>query len=165
MGRQTAFHMLPEDASEFLAHARTRAPISPILWNSDSELIAECNVRNCVRPICLWDHDILPTLQRKYVTSAAKPYYRVDASLPGIELCVPPVTEWDGVPALIQGRIWGSFEVESKPFRKWFDSLVRFIHKTFVKNPVDWESGWVGRHAYEWHRRFAPTNLSAIDDG
>jgi hypothetical protein len=152
MGRQTGFHMLPEDAFEFLAYARTKAPITCTERSSDSAFISECDVRTGSQPLCLWNHDILPTLQREYVTISARPYYRVDTSLPVIEFLVPHESEWDGVPALTQGRIWASFDIQSEPLRKWFDSLVRWIRKTFVKNPVHWQSGYVGRHAYEWHR-------------
>jgi hypothetical protein len=145
--------MLPEDALEFLAYARTKAPTTCTERYSDSGLISERDVRSGSQLLCLWNHDILPTLRREYITNSAKPYYRVDTSLPVIEFSVPHKSEWNGVPALTQGRIWASFDVPSEPLRRWFDSLVRRIRKTFVKNPIHWQSGYVGQYAYEWHRR------------
>ena len=152
MGRQIGFHLLPEDVIEFLAHARTKAPVVCTVWSSDSELISECDPITSSQPLCLWNQDVLPTLERKLITTAAKPYYRVDSSLPVIELFVPDEAEWNGIPALTQGRIWASFDIQSEPLRRWFDSLVRWIRITYVKNPVLWQSGYVGRKACEWHQ-------------
>jgi hypothetical protein len=145
--------MLPADAIEFLAYARTKAPVVCTVWNSESEEIVGCDVTRSGQPLCLWNRDILPTLSRNCINRTANPYYRIDTSLPVVELDVPNECEWDGLPALSQGRIYASFDVQSEPLRKWFDTLVRWIRKTFVKNPVPWQSGYVGPHANEWHRR------------
>jgi hypothetical protein len=67
----------------------------------------------------------------------------------------------------MQGRIWASFDTESEPLRKWFDSLVRWIRKVVVRNPVHWQSGYIGRHASEWHRSgglLLPTYIPPITD-
>jgi hypothetical protein len=153
MGRQTALHMLPADTIEFLAHAKVKASIVCTEWSSEFEEISECDHKNCSQPLCLWNRDILPTLARKHITRAVKPYYRIDTSLPVIELLVPHECEWNGIPALQQGRIYASSDSRSEPLQKWFDTLVRWIRKNFVKNPVEWQSGYVGLHAYEWHER------------
>jgi len=51
--------------------------------------------------LCLWNLDLLPSLKREHVpVSDIGPYYRVDSSLPILELSIPKQIEWDERPAL-----------------------------------------------------------------
>jgi hypothetical protein len=157
--------MLPADATDFMAYARTKTPVFCTVRDSESEEIVECEVTGSSQTLCLWNRDILPTLSRKYINRTVNPYFRIDYSLPVVELIVPRICEWDGIPALAQGRIYASFDVPNEPLRKWFDALVRWIRKIFVKNPVPWQFGYVGPHAYEWHRQgglLLPTYLPPL---
>jgi hypothetical protein len=152
MGRQTGFHMLPEDAAEFLAHLKDQAPVVCTSRSSDSEEIIECDPTDCGPVLCLWNQAILPSLKCAHIARAQNPYYRVDQSLPVIEWMKSQKADWDGMPALTQGRVYASFDVPNEPLTKWFDSIVRWIRKNYAKNPIKWQSGYVGGHALRWHR-------------
>jgi hypothetical protein len=155
MGRQTGFHMLAEDCKHFLEFVRGRDPIIVIRRDSTSPTIEEIQ-----RPweqgggYCLWNQALLPALAREYIPeSDVGPYYRVDSVWPVIEFSYPgPVQEpWNGRPALTQGRVWAGFERENKDFEHWYNSVVRWIRKNFIKNPVPL-GGYVGPAAYDWYK-------------
>jgi hypothetical protein len=155
MGRQTGFHMLTEDCKQFLDFVQKRDPVAMIQWTSESADIKEVH-----QPwkqggwYCLWNQALLPVLERKYIPeSDVGPYYRVDSVWPVIEFSYPgPVQEpWNGRPALTQGRVWAGFERESKDFERWYNSVVRWIRKNFIKNPVPL-GGYVGPAAYDWYK-------------
>jgi hypothetical protein len=78
----------------------------------------------------------------------------VDSVLPVIEFSYPsPVQEpWNGRPALIQGRVWAGFEQENKDFERWYNAVVRWIRKNFIRNPVPL-GGYVGPAAYDWYKK------------
>ena len=152
MGRQTGFHMLPEDAIEFLTRLEAQAPVVCTSRDSDNEEVRECDPTDCGPILCLWNRAILPSLKRKHIPREQNPYYRIDGSLPVIEWVTSHQTVWDGVPALIQGRVYATFDVPNEPLTKWFDSVVRWIRKSHAKNPVEWQSGYVGPHALRWHQ-------------
>ena len=151
MGRQTGFHMLPEDAIEFLTHLKSQAPVICTSRSAEDEEIRECDPADCGPFLCLWNRAILPSLKRDLVPRDQNPYYRIDGSLPVIEWMALRETTWDGVPALRQGRVYARFDVPNEPLTKWFDSVVRWIRKNYARNPIEWQSGYVGPHALQWH--------------
>jgi hypothetical protein len=60
---------------------------------------------------------------------------------------------WNGQPALIQGRIWASFETENKEFELWYNAAVRWIRKNFIRDPaVGLDRDSIGPAAYEWFK-------------
>lgn len=155
MGRQTSFHMLAEDCKQFVDFLRRRDPIIVIRRDSTSPTIEEIH-----RPwekgggYCLWNQALLPTLEREYIPKSDRgPYYRVDSVWPVIEFSYPgPVQKpWNGRPGLTQGRVWAGFERENKDFERWYNSVVRWIRKSFIKNPVPL-GGYVGSAAYDWYK-------------
>src|SRR5205807_782908 len=82
---------------------------------------------------------LLPTLRRNYIPKSDQgPYYRVDSALPVIEFSYPCGKQeiWNGRSALVQGRIWAGFEQSNAEFESWFNSVVRWMRKNFIKNPV-----------------------------
>jgi len=106
MGRQTRFHMLPEDCRRFVLFLQERDPVIVTEWHS-SEL---AEIQEVSRPwergghYCLWHQAILPALRRK----ATGKYFNMDFSAPVIEFTYesPVLESWNGQPALTQGRIW-----------------------------------------------------------
>lgn len=93
-------------------------------------------------------------IEREFIPESNRgPYYRVDSALPVIELWYrSPIPEsWNGRAALTQGRIWAAFEQKNRDFEVWFNSIVRWIRKNFVKNPVPL-GGYIGPAAYEWYK-------------
>jgi hypothetical protein len=156
MGRQTGLHMLEEDCKALLGRVQDRDPVIVIDWTSSSRDIDAIR-----RPwqqggwYCMWNHALLATIERKFIPDSNHgPYYRVDSALPVIELSYPaPVPEsWNGRPALRQGRIWAGFEQENRDFERWFNSIVRWIRKNFVKNPVLHTGGYLGPAAHAWYK-------------
>jgi hypothetical protein len=156
MGRQTQFHMLAEDCKQFLDFIRDHDPVIVTLRSSSSRSIEEV-----LRPwehggtYCLWNRDFLPSLERKYIPeSKYGPYYRVDSVWPVIEFTYPnPQQEmWNGRQALTQGRVWAGFERENKDFERWYNAVIRWIRKNFIRNPVPLD-GYVGSQAYEWFKK------------
>src|ERR1700719_1957924 len=153
MGRQTRFHMLPEDCRRFVLFLQERDPVIVTEWHS-SEL---AEIQEVNRPwergghYCLWNQAILPALTRK----ATGKYFNIDFSAPVIEFTYesPGLESWNGQPALTQGRIWASFETENKAFEKWYNAVVRWIRKNFVRDiAVGHDRDSIGPAAYEWFR-------------
>lgn len=147
--------MLAEDCKQFLAFVQKRDPVVVVDWTSDVGSMEEAQ-----RPwqgggwYCLWNQAVLPTLERKFIPESDRgPYYRVDNVWPVIEFSYPnPVQEpWNEKPALTQGRVWAGFERENKDFERWYNAIVRWIRKNFIKNPVPL-GGYVGPAAYDWYK-------------
>jgi hypothetical protein len=111
---------------------------------------------------------LLPILARKYIPeSSVGPYYRIDSSLPVIELFLPREQEWDGVPSLTQGRIYASFDQPSDGLKKWFDTLARWIRSNFAKSPVPSIEGYIGPAALQWYEEgglLLPMNRPPVND-
>jgi hypothetical protein len=155
MGKQTGFHMLAEDCKQFLDFVQERDAVVVTHWRSESADIEA--VRQPWKGgdwYCLWNQTLLPALEREYIPKSDRgPYYRVDSVWPVIEFSYPgPVQEpWNGRPALTQGRVWAGFERENKDFERWYNSVVRWIRKNFIKNPVPL-GGYVGPAAYNWYK-------------
>jgi hypothetical protein len=156
MGRQTGLHMLEEDCKALLDTVHNREPVLVIDWSAATQKIEAIQ-----RPwqhgglYCIWNQALLPAIQRKFIPESNHgPYYRVDSALPVIELSYPrPVPEsWNERSALKQGRIWAEFGQENREFERWFNSIVRWIRKNFVKNPVPHLGGYVGPAAYAWYK-------------
>ncbi len=151
MGRQIAFHMLPQDCEEFLDFVHNRDPVFVVARDSDSPKIVQI-ARPCFfgETLCLWNQALLPRLKREYIAESTQgPYYRVDDSLPVLELIPSRQTDWRGRPALTQGRVWGSFDQPSEPLRKWFEAIVRWMRKNYVRAPADL-FGYVAPAAFQW---------------
>jgi len=152
VGRQTQLHQLRQDAIEFLDFVKNKDTVVCIARDSETEAITGCDLDSGEHLFCLWNQSILPSISRKYVTRAERPYYTIDSSLPVIEWSISYQGDWDGTPALTQGRIYCGFWSISEPLEKWYGALVRWVRKHYVRNPVEWQSGYVGPHAYEWHQ-------------
>ena len=153
MGRQTRFHMLPEDCRRFVCLLRERDPIVVTRWHSsESDNLEEVhNPWEAGEKYCLWNQAILPTLRRRATGNC----FNIDWSEPVIEFFypAPALQPWNGQPALIQGRIWASFETENKEFERWYNAAVRWIRKNFIRDPaVGLDRDSIGPAAYEWFK-------------
>jgi len=153
MGRQTRFHMLPEDCRRFVCFLQERDPVIVTPWYSSVSV----EIEEVMIPweneghYCLWNRTILPELKRKTTGK----HFNIEFSAPVIEFSYPsPVVEpWNGQPALCQGRIWASFETDNKAFDSWYNAAVRWIRKNFVRDPaVGHDRDSIGPAAYEWFK-------------
>ena len=145
--------MLPPDCEAFLRFVQERDPVVVVEKDSDSPevtpLLSPCQPGHV---LSLWNPRLLPSLERKHIKKSTKgPYYRIDAALPVPELFLPRQQEWDGAPALTQGRVYSSFDHPSEELSRWFNAIARWIRQNFTKNPVKPIGGYVGPAALKWH--------------
>jgi hypothetical protein len=157
MGRQTQFHMLAEDCRLFLEFVQHRDPVIVVDKYSKTEAIEEV-----LRPweqkggnYFLWNRALLPALRRQFIRVEPEraSYYGIDHSLPLIEFLYPSPTQepWNETPALTQGRVWAQFQNPTKDFKSWYNAVVRWIRKNFVRDAV-LLNGYVGPAAYQWFK-------------
>jgi hypothetical protein len=106
---------------------------------------------NANETLILWNQELLLELRRKLVSrEAAEEYYRVDEfAQPVLEFEGSFLGQWCNRPSLTQGRIYGIFDNKSQDFLRWYEQIVRYIRKAFVRNPAVL-SGYVGPAAYKW---------------
>ncbi len=159
MGRQIHFHMLPEDQNAFLRFVQKNDP-AVVIARDDPKTPDVHPVEHIAADryqiLCLWNRRLLPVMKRESVGKANRTYYMADVlHLPLLEFSPSCRTEWDGRPALIQGRLYGQFNPDlNKPpeFEKWYDKLVRWIRKNYRKHPSPIIGGYVGPAAYEFYK-------------
>ena len=109
------------------------------------------SIPNGHQALVLWNRRFVPTLKRRYISSANPPYYLADEQTEAIlEFSTSVLAEWQGLPALTQGRIYGVFDSKAVEFEKWYERITRYIRKNWRKNPVSWMGGYVGPSASEW---------------
>jgi hypothetical protein len=149
--------MLADDCKEFLEFIHQRDPVAVIERSSKSETIEE--VRQPWErdgSYYLWNQGVLPSLRRTFISLEPKraSYYGIDFDLPVIEFTYPsPSPEpWNGRPALCQGRVWASFRNSTKEFESWYNAVVRWIRKKFVRDSVMLH-GYIGPAAYDWYTK------------
>jgi hypothetical protein len=149
--------MLPEDRINFLGFVQQRDRVVITDFTSDTADVQPIDLDKPQRHrdwLCLWNLDLLPSLERRHVpVSDVGPYYRVDSSLPILEFSTPNQIQWDQRPALTQGRLYAYAYQDLSHLRTWYEALARWLRKNFVNNPVGWMSGYVGPAAYQWYER------------
>jgi hypothetical protein len=159
MGRQVHFHMLPEDQEAFLRFVKGNDPVD-VVATLDPETPDVYPIEDIatdrLQVFCLWNRRLLPVLKRQPLGKDSRYYkYSVDLfHLPLLELSTCSKTDWEGKPALVQGRLFGDFDPYlGKPpeFEKWYEKLVRWIRKNYKKNPSKIIGGYVGTAAYEFY--------------
>jgi hypothetical protein len=152
MGRQILFHMLPEDRAAFINFVQQRNSVIVTDFISDSAELkpADLSERRDEEWFCLWNVALLPSLTRKYIPTWNN--YRVEDSLPVLQFNRPNKSVWNGKAALMQGRLYAYAYRDYPELRAWYESLVRWVRKSFKRNPVGWMSGYVGPAANEWHK-------------
>jgi hypothetical protein len=153
MGRQIAFHALPDDLKAFLEFTCARNPVTVTAMDSTrGEIEALADPVAEIQVMTLWNRRLVPTIRRELVTrQPGADYYRVPYSLPVLELSPSRVLSWNDQPALIRGRVYGfSFENAAVDYAKWYDALSRWIRSHFLKNPIDRLQGYIGPAALAW---------------
>jgi hypothetical protein len=155
VGRQIQLSLLAKDASVLIHTLSTWAPVVVVASRGDSAIPGELTTIHDSaewQKLILSNKRIAPSVQRRFIVGAKPPYYLLDEQAePVLELSLSALTEWNGTPALTQGRIYGAF-FEEKPteFKKWFERITHYIRKHWRKNPVSCLSGYVGPSASEW---------------
>jgi hypothetical protein len=152
MGRQILFHMLKEDCEHFLQFVQGRDPVVVTLRDADSPHVeAVPDPASETRDMVLWNKVLLDSLERELVVRPpASSYYRVDQSLPVLELVPSKPCDWNGRRALLQGRVYGFFDRDIVAYESWYNAIARWIRANFVKNPLELLGGYVGPSALKW---------------
>jgi len=154
MGRQVQISVLLEDVEGLLAYIKSQHRVVLVKRDDvDSATVEplESLSANANETLILWNQELLPQLRRKHVSrETAGDYYRVDVSAePVLEFGGSFSGEWCGRPSLTQGRIYGIFDNKNPEFARWYEQIVRYIRKAFVRNPASL-SGYVGPTAFKW---------------
>jgi hypothetical protein len=146
--------MLPRDCEELLKFVRERDPVVITVRDAASPevSIVEGNACSCDDTLILWNQCLIPHLKRELVRPS-KPYYTIKAELPLLEMLTCRECEWGGKPALMQGRIWGSFSTENKALEKWYRAITHWIRRTYRPNPVGFLKGYISPRVLEWHNK------------
>jgi len=147
--------MLEEDCKNFLDFVQQRDPVFVIKMHPASPNV-ECLTDTSEKPdlYCLWNQAICPVLvPKKFERKGGAFSYHINVDLPVIEFDYrgPIATTWNERPALTQGRVWASFQHADKHFESWYNAIIRWLRKNFVRNPVPL-GGFVGPAAYKWYK-------------
>jgi hypothetical protein len=153
MGRQIQLSMLPADRDALLTEVRSHADVEVVMRDGDSSDVQPLPSipSKVVGTLILWNKHFARTLERKHITSAVPAYHLIDEfALPVLEFSDSILTQWQGRPALTQGRIYGQFNGKPVAFEKWFERTVRYIRRSWRKNPIPELKGYVGAAASGW---------------
>jgi hypothetical protein len=171
MGRQVQISMLPDDVEQLLTHLKSQHRIV-VVKRDDSDSV---NVKplksvpvSANETLVLWNQDLLPRLQRQLISREnGGACYRVDEfAEPVLEFSGSFLGQWCDRPSLTQGRVYGIFENKNTEFVRWYEQIVRYIRRAFVRNPANL-SGYVGPAAYQWFRKgglLLPTFVPPVTD-
>jgi hypothetical protein len=153
MGRQIQFHIRPEDIKALLEFVHERDPVIVTLRSSNSPEIKTVADPSCeTATMTLWNQSLLSVLERKHIVYPGREYYGIEGSSPTLEFSPSLSCEWNKRDALLSGRIYGSFENSVAGYEGWYNSLLRWVRKNFIKNPLPLD-GYVGPAAYDWYKR------------
>lgn len=154
MSRQIQFHALQSDVRQFLDFVQGRDPVIVILRSSDSpdiKTVVDPSVETHI--MTLWNQHLLSSLKREQIVYPGREYFGINASLPTLEFSPSEYCQWNGRPALLQGRLYGFFDKPSIDYEKWYNALARWIRKNFTKIPIPLPSGYIGPAAFDWFRK------------
>ena len=147
--------MLQKDCEQFVGFLRERDPVIVLDYFSNTG-----EVRDVERPwergahYWLWNQGILSNLNYKLIrgVSSEVPSYSIDSSSPIIQFwyASPVPEQWNGRPAITQGRVWANVNQTARGFESWYNAVVRWIRKNFVRDTV--LGDYVGPSAYQWFK-------------
>ena len=147
--------MLQEDCKQFVDFVRQRDPVIVLDRSSKSSAIQEVKQPwERGETYCLWNQAVVPSIERTLirVDEDRESYYSIDSSLPVIEFWFPSPLGyiWNGRRALTQGRVWAQFDDPTRKFESWYNAVVRWIRKNFVRDTV--LGDYIGPGAHEWYK-------------
>lgn len=155
MGKQVKMHLLSDDVRMLCEFIELHNSVLFTLRSDD--VAAVTPVQDPVhesRTMAIWNRALLPKLERSHIAAPeGRSYYRVDESLPTLEFFPSLPCTWNGTPALMQGRIYGSFDLQEEQYIKWYNSLNSWVRRNFVRNPLDLLGGYIGPAAYQWFEK------------
>jgi hypothetical protein len=153
MGKQVQFHMLPEDMQMFLDFIQKQGDVVIAYKSLDSpEVLPIPNPVKEVETMVIWNRELLRSLERKLIQRpGGSDYYRVDDSLPTIDITPSRITKWKDTPALLQGRIYVFFDKPVPGYDEWYKTAAHWLKSNFIKSPLKLLKGYVGPKAFDWY--------------
>jgi len=149
MGRQIPFHATVSDCSSLLSFINDGRSVTIVVQDgSDAAIVQESIPCRSKVVLILWKEALGTTLQRNRVRPEKNPYYRVPSGI-GLELSLSVLTEWDGCPGLIQGRIYTGIAEPKEALVDWFTHISRWIRRHWVRAASP--GSYVGPDALQWH--------------
>jgi hypothetical protein len=149
MGRQIPFHATVSDCNSLLSFINEGSSVAIVAQDaSDATIVQEPKPCRTDRVLILWKEALGTTLQRNRVRPEIDPYYRVPSGT-GLELSPSILTEWDGSPGLIQGRIYTGIAEPRKALVDWFTQISRWIRRHWVRAASP--GTYVGPDALQWY--------------
>jgi len=152
MGRQILFHALGEDCQSLFAFINTDDRVTVVAQDApDSELTNLSSPCTQSQPLILWKESLGTELKRTMESLPMTVFYRVRPGI-GLELNPCKMSEWDGRPALVQGRLYVHTDQPNDVIARWYELVAWWIRGrwTYSKLPP---VGYIGPHALEWNRK------------
>jgi len=121
MGRQVQLSMLPGDRDALLREIRSHAPVDVVLHDGDAvDVQPLTSIPDTSDPtMILWNKQLMPTLQRKWIDSATPGYYRVDQlAFPVLEFSMSMLTV-DRWQFTLSTATTVTLEADSTVFNTW----------------------------------------------
>jgi hypothetical protein len=141
--------MLSEDVDALIHFISSRCDLVVTQRYDDAPAINPTSDRSAARHLALWNRDLQPQLRRKRIQlDAGGERFVIRSEEQILELTNSVLTTWNGRPGLVHGRIYGSEFCDRPEYTKWFESIQRWIRKSFRKNPFS--LGFVGPEAWTW---------------
>jgi hypothetical protein len=149
MGRQIPFHATASDCDSLLSFINDGNSVAVVAQDApDAPIVQEPTPCRTGQVLILWRETLGTTLHRNRVRPEIKPYYRVPSGI-GLELSPSVLTEWDGRPGLIQGRIYTGIADPKETLIDWFTQISRWIRRHWVRAASP--GSYVGPDALQWH--------------
>jgi hypothetical protein len=148
--------MLPNDQDEFLRFVQGTDLVVFISRQGKSPSVEPISIDaiDAKQDVYFWNRTFIPNLKRRWIPDPG--CYRVRVLYdPVLEFSPSLLTTWEERPALVQGRLYGIFDPYlGKPpeFQKWYERLVRWIRRTYKKNPTDMD-GYIGPAALDFFEK------------
>ena len=155
MGRQVQFYERGEDLDALIEFAGRKGSV--VVCSRDSETHGIDSIARTATKVSLvlWNPAVFPTLSRKRVERPdGSVVYQIPLDSPTIELTPSMTVRWQGMDALLMGRIY-SFAFAEQPltFRSWYASLAGWLGRRFRAIEVARLRACIGPTAHEWFCR------------
>jgi len=149
MGRQTQLHFYGNDIRNFVHALWARCDLVVTRRCDDQPAITPVADPRLERSLTLWNRDLQTSLSRTRIQlNSGGEWFCIDNHHQVLELTNSIVTTWDGRPALVQGRIYGSDFTDRKDYGQWMASTQRWLRRHFRKCPS--YGGFVGPEAWRF---------------
>jgi hypothetical protein len=154
MGHQIIFHALQEDTEAFFRFLEAKRHVVATAWTSDYPEIIRCKSPALEKgALAIWE--ALPETQprrKRIARQDGSVVFEVDRENAVLEFSPGALVTRDGLPALIQGRLYSFLKDMGVDTTSLFRAASQWIRRTFEPCPYKLLGGFVGPEAMRWHR-------------